>query len=154
MEHCVTLHNPLAGADIFSNYVEKGKENYQEVVEMVDGVQKAYKKVTNSAPFVLKKGEKIEVPEHQAEWAMKTWGFLRQEGMVNPPPTEAIKVEPIRVHEVPKQVVHLEEKPRIVEDALFPRSDADRFAELKLKGYLRLKGPEREEYNKLKKLNK
>jgi len=133
----VTLLNPLNGADIKSVYVEKGKEIYQDAVEINNGLEIKVKKIVNAQPFELKKGEKIELPEHQAEWALHLWGFLQKVAAVSDPiPTKVELVETIQ------------ENPII--EAVEVKDDSDRFAELQIRGFANLKAPERKEYQTLK----
>lgn len=136
----ITLRNPETGADIESVYCERGKEIYKEVIEREGAEEVKTKKVINAKPFILKVGETIDLEEHQANWALQTFGFLQKVGECDKP------IDPSEVEE-PEDVPDFEEG---AED--FPTSEEDRFTDLQIKGWANLKGAEREEYTRLKKM--
>lgn len=136
-----TLLNPANGADIESVYCERGTEIYAEAIEKVEGIDVKVKRVTNSSPFILKVGDKITVPGHQALWALKTWPFLQEVGL--DVETKAT-TEPAKEAEVAKEGSKEPMEPKE------PQEPEDRFADLQIKGFRNLKGAEREEYQTLK----
>jgi len=132
-----TLRNPDTGASIESTYCDRDNEKKDPKTG----------EVTNATQFVLKKGESVEVDEKQARWALKTWPFLLCVDLPEPAvETKEQKKEDRKEGFMPKVA-----EASSAED-IAPRDDADRFAELKIKGYMNLKGNERDEYNRLKKL--
>lgn len=127
----------MNGADIKSVYVEMGKEIYQDAVERDNGLEVKVKKVTNAEPFELRRGEKIDLPKHQADWALHMWGFLQVVSESDEPMVEPdISTEPVI--------------PEVAEVVIEPKDESERFAELQIKGYTRLHGKERDEYKILK----
>jgi len=128
-----TLKNPDTGASIESIYCDRDNENKDPKTG----------EVRNAVKFILPKGESIGVDEKQAKWALKTWPFLL---CVDMPEPTVEKKEDKKDGFMPKVA-----EASSAED-IAPRDDEDRLAELKIKGYANLKGPERDEYNKLKKL--
>lgn len=136
----IKIENPKNGADIDSVYCERGKEVYQEKMERVDGLEVKVNRVTNSTPFTLKVGESVVLPNHQAEWALKTFQFLKEIGRSVEEPVKEPEIIPTKN----------EDDFDSVENDVKTSDPSERFAELQIKGFANLKGAEREEYKTLK----